>query len=322
MNSKPESVTYSDVLPRSERRSPAWGAIIAGAVAGLAIHLLLLMLCAAIGLGAIQPATDDNPVATFSIGAAIAWSVSALISLFLGGWVAGRCAARVHSVSGATHGFLVWCVATIAAALMVVWGAGAVIGGTASIISKGTAALGKPAAGLADLAKEAVDANTGAISSFVDEANQNPALQNNRNGAAARREIGQAVRHLFRNGGDLRNPEARTETVQALTKAGIAEADANRMVDEWINGAERMRAQFKEAQETAAAKAKEVADKGAAALAKAELWSFIGFVLGAIAATLGGRRGQVWEFRHSEVGVVTSLNPQNRPGVLGTPSHA
>ena len=88
MNTILESVTYSpDVSSITDRRSPAWGAIVAGAVAGLAIHLLLLMLCAAIGLGAIQPATDDNPVATFSLGAAIAWSVSALISLFLGGFI-------------------------------------------------------------------------------------------------------------------------------------------------------------------------------------------------------------------------------------------
>lgn len=286
-------------------------------IAGLATHLLLLMLCAAIGLGVAEPATSDNPVASFGIGAAIGWTVSALIALFVGGWVAGRCAARVHSVSGAMHGFLVWCVATIAAALMVAWGAGAVIGGTAQVLSKGASALAQPAAGVADLARQAVEENTGAISSMVEEAAQNPALKNSAAGAAARREIGQAVRHLFRNGGDLRNPEARTETVQALTRAGIAEADANQMVDSWITSMERMRAQFDQAKEAAAAKAREVADKGAAALAKAELWSFIGFILGAIAAAMGGRRGQLWEYRHTEISADTSLNPSLRRAPMG-----
>lgn len=319
MNTIPSSVlpSLTDTIPVTDRRAPAWGAISAGAVAGLATHLLLLMLCAAIGLGVAEPATSDNPVASFGIGAAIGWTVSALIALFVGGWVAGRCAARVHSVSGAMHGFLVWCVATIAAALMVAWGAGAVIGGTAQVLSKGASALAQPAAGVADLARQAVEENTGAISSMVEEAAQNPALKNSAAGAAARREIGQAVRHLFRNGGDLRNPEARTETVQALTRAGIAEADANQMVDSWITSMERMRAQFDQAKEAAAAKAREVADKGAAALAKAELWSFIGFILGAIAAAMGGRRGQLWEYRHTEISADTSLNPSLRRAPMG-----
>jgi hypothetical protein len=307
----------------TDRRSPAWGAIVAGAVAGLAIHLLLLMLCASIGLGAAEPATDENPVATIGIAAAVGWTVSALIALYVAGWVAGRCAARVHSVSGAMHGFLVWCSATIAAALMVAWGAGAVIGGTAQVISKGASALAQPAAGVADLAKQAAEENTGAISSMIDEAAQNPAVQNSATSAAARREIGQAVRHLFRNGGDLRNPQARTETVQALTRAGIAEPDANRMVDGWISSMERTRAQFEEAKQAAAAKAREVSDKAADAMAQAEMWSFIGFILGALAATFGGRRGQLWEFRHTEISTVTSLNPNmRRPLGTGTPSHA
>lgn len=312
----------TDVVPVTDRRSPAWGAIIAGAIAGLAVHFLLLMLAAAIGLGVVEPVTDENPVATFGIGAALAWTVSALIALFVGGWVAGRCAARVHSVSGAMHGFLVWCVATIAAVLMVAWGAGAAIGGTAQIIASGTSALAQPVAGVADLARQAVEENTGAITSMIDEAVESPAVQEAASSAAARREIGQAVRQLFRAGGDLQDPAARTETIQALTRAGVPDEDANRMVESWITGMERLRAQFDQAQQAAAARAREVADRGADALAKAELWSFIGFIFGALAASMGGRRGQLWEFRHTEIGAVTSLDPAARRAPLPTPSHA
>lgn len=323
MNSLHDPVLLStDAIPVTDRRSPAWGAIFAGAVAGLAVHLLLLMLCAAIGLGIAEPASDENPVATFSIGAAVAWTVSALIALFVGGWVAGRCAARVHSVSGAMHGFLVWCVATIAAVLMVAWGAGAVIGGTAQIVASGASALAQPVSAVTDLARQAVEENTGAISSMIDEAMENPAVQNATSSAMVRREIGQAVRQLFRAGGDLQDPAARNETVQALTRAGISDADANRMVESWISGIERLRAQFDQAQQAAAAKAREVADRGADALAKAELWSFIGFIFGALAASMGGRRGQLWEFRHTEIGAVTSLDPAARRAPLPTPSHA
>jgi hypothetical protein len=198
-----------------------------------------------------------------------------------------------------------------------------VIGGAMNVVGKGASALAKPASGVADLAKQAAEENTGAVSSMIDEAAQNPAVQKSGNGIAARREIGQAARQLFRSGGNLRDPAARTETVQALTRAGIAEPDANRMVDNWISSMERMRAQFDQAKQAAETKAREIAERGAHALAKAELWSFIGFVLGAIAAALGGRSGQVWEFRHTEIAADMTLDPATRRAAfVATPRHA
>jgi hypothetical protein len=296
-----------------DRRSPAWGGIVAGAVAGLATHILLMMLLTAIGMGAAEPATDDNPVASFSLGVAVAWSVSALISLFIGGWVAGRCAARVHSVSGGVHGFLVWCVATIAGVLIVTSGAGALIGGASRIVGQGVSAVGKPVAGVADLAKDAVANNTASIQSMIDETVENPAVKEDAaKAAAAKREIGQALRQLFRADGNLRDPQARTEAVEALTRAGVTEADANQTVDGWISSMERMRTQFEEAKAAAADKAREAADKASKGIAKAALWSFIGFVLGALAATFGGRRGQRWEYTHTEIAAEASLDPTLR----------
>ena len=305
MNTTPLSSSTPVTLHETtvgSRRAPVWGAILAGAVGAIGTHILLMMLLTAIGLGAADPATDENPVATFGIGTAVAWSVSALISLFVGGWIAGRCAARVQSVSGAVHGFLVWCVATIFGLLLVTSGAGALIGGAARIAGQGVSALGAPLSGAADLAKQAVEENTTAISSMIEEVTQNPAVQNAPGGAAAaRREIGQAVRQLFREGGNLRDPEARTATVQALTKAGISDADANRMVDGWISSIERMRTQFAEAKEAAAVKARQAADTASAAISKAALWGFIGLLFGAAAASFGGRKGHRWENEHAEI---------------------
>ncbi|HUR57151.1 MAG TPA: hypothetical protein VM029_05550 [Opitutaceae bacterium] len=316
MNHDSSSLPDGDEIAITDRRSPAWGAIFAGAVAGLGTHILLMMLLTAIGMGAASPATDDNPVATFGVGTAIAWTISALISLFVGGWVAGRCAARVHSVSGTVHGFLVWCVGTIAAVLIVSSGAGALIGGAARVVGEGASAMGKPLAGAADLAKQAVEQNTGALASMLDEVAENPQVKSAPGGvAAARREIGQAVRQLFREGGNLRDPEARNATVQALTRAGVREADANRMVDSWITSMQQMRAQLEQAKEAAATKAREVAEKASKAIAKGALWGFIGFVLGAIAASLGGRRGQRWEYQHTEIGADATLDPSTRGAV-------
>lgn len=296
-----------------DRRSPAWGGIIAGAVAGLATHILIMMALTAAGLGAANPATDDNPVATFSLGTAIAWTLSALISLYVGGWVAGRCAARVHSVSGGVHGFLVWCVATILGVLIVMSGAGALIGGAARIVGQGVSAMGKPLAGAADLAKDAAASNTASIQTMIDEVTENPAVKNNAaKAAAAKREVGQAVRQLFRSGGDLKDPQARKEVVEAMTRAGMTEQDANQTVDSWTRSMEQMRQQFDQAKTAAADKARDVAEQASKGIAKAALWGFIGFVLGALSATFGGRRGQTWEYVHTEIGAEASLDPSFR----------
>lgn len=296
-------------------RSPSWGAILAGVVAGFGAHYLLLMLFTALGLGAASPATDDNPVATFSVGAALIWTISALLSLFVGGWVAGRCAARVHSVSGGMHGFLVWCVATFAFVVLVATGAGALVGGATSIVGSGLSAMGKPAAGMADMAKEIAQQHTAGLTSFVDEITEAPGARNAPGGVvAARREVGQAVRQLFREGGNLRDPEARSAVVRALTQsAGMSEADANARVDAWTTSVENLRAEAEELKTAAAAKAREAAEKTSEALSQAALWSFIGFAIGAFAASFGGRSGARWEYKHTEIASDATLDPAHRP---------
>lgn len=317
------SAAHHDIAV-SDRRSPAWGAILAGAVAGLGTHILLMMFLAAIGLGAASPATDENPVATFGIGTAIAWTIAALVSLFVGGWVAGRCAARVHSVSGAVHGFLVWCVGTIAALVLAGSGAGALVGGAARVVGEGVSAIGKPLAGAADFAREAAEQNGAALGSMLEEVSENPQVRNAAGGVvAARREIGQAIRTLFREGGNLRDPAARQATLQALTRAGVSESDANQMLERWTTFMERLRAEAEQTMAAAAAQAREVADQASRALAKAAFWSFIGFVLGAIAASAGGRRGQNWEYQHTEIGADATLDPAARGGTPARlPRHA
>lgn len=319
MNHEYTSLSRGSEVAVTVSNSPAWGAIVAGAVAGLGTHIVLMMLFTAIGLGAASPATDDNPIATFGMGTVIAWTISSLISLFIGGWVAGRCAARTPGVSGTMHGFLVWCLSTIAAVLLVTLGAGALVGGAASVIGKGASALGKPLAGMADFAKEAADQNSGALASMIDEVSENPQVKAG-GVAAARREIGRALRQLFRADGNLRDPEARSATVQALTRSGISQPDADRMVESWTTSIEQLRGEAEQAKTAAVAKTREVADKAAKAIARAELWSFVGFLLGAIAACFGGRRGQRWEHRHGEVDSSAEQSTGHAtPGLPGTP---
>src|SRR5688572_1503388 len=68
----------------------SWRAILAGAVVALSVHLLLTTLGAGITSFIANPDHNDSPVQTMSLGVAISWTLSALISLWLGGCVAAR----------------------------------------------------------------------------------------------------------------------------------------------------------------------------------------------------------------------------------------
>jgi hypothetical protein len=299
----PESqVTNIDIdenVLAPNRRSPSWGAIFAGATAGFATHLLLMMLGTAAGLGLAQPATADNPVAGFGIATALVWTISALISLFVGGWVAGRYAARGSQVTGCVHGFMVWCLATVLGFLLLATGTGALVGGATRIAGEGISGMGKATSGLADAARQATQRWSGSLDSMVQEVAEAGRGQNGVNVPAMRREVGDAVRTLFREGGNPRDPEARAALVRALRdSAGMSEAEANQTIERWTASTERLRTELERTKQAAEAKAREVADKASRGIAKAALWSFIGFVIGAAAAAWGGLTGARWEYRH------------------------
>lgn len=89
-----------------------WGAIFAGVVVALVIQMVLSLLGLGIGLGAVNP-TDANPLAGIGIGAGIWWVASMLISLFIGGLVAGRLSGIPGKADSFLHGMLTWCVFTL-----------------------------------------------------------------------------------------------------------------------------------------------------------------------------------------------------------------
>jgi len=64
-----------------------WGAVLAGTVAAIGIHLLLTALGVGAGLATFTPMTDAHPVANFNVGAGIVWSVCAIIAYGLVDWL-------------------------------------------------------------------------------------------------------------------------------------------------------------------------------------------------------------------------------------------
>jgi len=292
-----ENNTGIPVSAATEMRTPfyrnlSWRAIIAGTVAGLAIHILLTMLGLGLGIASLDPITEESPIAKLGIGAGIAWSVSALIALWCGGWVAGRFAPSEHHQSGLLHGFLVWSLATVAMLVFTTSSIGMLVGGATSVLGAAAKPVAAATLGVTTMATDAIKQNADQITSYVDEAVQSTGLEP---GAAvrARREIGYALTKLFTSGGDVINLENRSAVITALTQAGMNEGRANSMLTEWTTGFERMRADFKSTMDKVEAKARETGETASEAVASSALWTSLAFLIGAIVASLGGKAGVI-----------------------------
>jgi hypothetical protein len=301
---------FSDHPFPDSRRTLSWGAIFAGTSAAMALQVLFMMLGAGLGFAIYSPLTDANPIAGLGTGALIIQGISAVFSLWFGGWVAGRFSPLGVRPTGWLHGFSVWCAATVAGVLLVSLGAGWAIGDLSKLVGGGLSLAGKPAAAVAgsatDLAKDALKQSTDTLTSFTDEAVDGRPIDAAKNGAIrAKREVGLAVARLFN---PLQPPNAvdnRSAVVKALVEtAGMSPVDAERTVTEWTTTYERLKADLSAAKNDAELKAREAADKAAKALALFSLAAFVGFLFGALAASHGGAHGSQCALRHEN-----RLNP-------------
>jgi len=298
-----EPTSYNPVSPggtlwRHLHSTPlSWAAIFGGLIGAMALQVLFMMLGAGLGFALYHPITSDAPVENLGTGAIIIQGISAVFSLWFGGWIAGRFTPRASRASGGLHGFLVWCAATVAGVLLVTFGAGWLFGDLAKVVGGGLSAAGKPAAAAvsagADLAKESAKQSSDLFGSFTDQvlANQ-PAATNKAQAVTAKREVGLAVARLFNPLQKEKMAENKTALTRVLVEqAGLTQEDADRMVREWTDSYNRVSADLAQAKQAAEEKARIAADKAADVLAVFSLGAFVAFVLGAIFSACGGRHG-------------------------------
>ena len=127
------SMTAVEAVPGIERPFAriSWGAIFAGAVVALATQLVLTLIGGAVGLATLNPATGQSPSGTtFGIGAAIWLALSSLLSLFAGGYVAGRLGGTFN---GWLHGLATWATVTMLTVLLLATAAGGLIGAASGL---------------------------------------------------------------------------------------------------------------------------------------------------------------------------------------------
>jgi hypothetical protein len=309
-------------IPVVATKRISWGAILAGAVLALVIQLALSLLGLGIGLGTIDPLTEQNPMAGIGIGAGIWWMVSMLVSLYLGASVASRLAGMPRPIDGLLHGLLTWSVVTLLTFYLLTTAVGRIIGGVTGVAGRALSGVGSGIAAVAPGAGNAIkdELKTQGIdlSDVKHQARlllrqtgktelrpENLERQAQAAGRDAKAEAGQSaanpqatddnldelIDRLGSKAENIGNAADRDAAVNVvMQRTGKSRPESEQIVDNWIATAKQAQAKLAEAKVKAEATAREAGDKAAAGLSRAALLAALGLGLGAAAAAFGGRR--------------------------------
>src|SRR4030088_651349 len=205
----------------------SWAAVLAGAVASLALTLVLLSLGAGLGFSVVSPWANSGVSATsFEIGTGLYFIVMAMISSAIGGYLAGRLRNRWIGVQSSevlfrdtAHGFLAWALASVLGALVRVSPATSLI---SSATSGAVQAAGSP---------QAASPMDGYVDMLLRPNNPSP---ENTNSAETRRELSRLLTADFRNGAEP-SPADRSYIAKVVAaRTGLSEAEANQRVGDVI----------------------------------------------------------------------------------------
>lgn len=285
----------------------SWSAIFAGVAVTLTVQFLLSMLGAGVGLSTFDPlqANGSPSAEAFGLGAGLWWVVSFFLSLVIGGIVAGEMAGLPARMDGALHGIVTWATATLLGVYLV----GSLIGGTlAGVGNLASSAVSGAAHGAAAAAPDLINKGKQEVANsnfswetaerelqglLAHAANQNGQAAANQDAAnqSESAEIYAKVKTLVDKGSNV-TPEDRQAVVDLIAeKTSISKEEAAQKLDAWEKSAKDAQAAINHTAEVAGDKAVVAADKTARVGAHLTLWGFLAFLVGAVAATLGGIAG-------------------------------
>lgn len=149
--------------PATAGRATDWGAIIGGALAAIAVSIILFTAGSGFGLSTVEPWSFANRAPeTFAIGAAVWLIVMQWLSAAFGGYLTGRLRAkwigpRTDEVlfRDTAHGLLAWALATVIVAALFTLGTLGALGVGAAVVATEGAAPAQAAAAMTEEAKEA-----------------------------------------------------------------------------------------------------------------------------------------------------------------------
>ncbi len=308
-------------------RRISWSAVFAGVLVAIITQLLLSLLGLGIGLSTIDPLEERNPAAGLGIGAAIWYGISSLISLFLGGWVAGRLAAAPRTFDNTLHGVLTWSLTTLLTFYLLTTTVGRIIGGVSRFVGNAVGTVGNvvgnaassAAPEIADAVKDNAREEGIDLSNLKAEFNQvlrqtgKPGLQPE----ALERQADQATSEAQSAANRAaQNPQRADENLEALfdrvfnrgqnaaaqvdrealvnvitARTGQSREEAGQTVDNWISSYNQARQQWEQTKDQVAQKTREAADQAASATSRAAIFTFFGLLIGLAAAGYGGKKG-------------------------------
>ncbi|MBO0949937.1 hypothetical protein [Fibrella forsythiae] len=306
----------------------SWSAVFAGVLVAIVGQILLTLLGLGIGLSTIDPATEANSTTGLGTGSAIWYIISSLLSLFLGGWIAGRLASAPRLFDGVIHGVLTWCLATLLTIYFLTTTIGSLIGGASRLVGSlvrtaGSAvAVAAPGIGnavegqlkengidlqnidLTDLKQEAnrllrqtgdVNLSPNTLERKADQAGQQAKTAVNKaseNPQAADDIAGGLFSRLFKQGQATVNSVDRDDAVNVVMKrTGKSRAESEQIVDNWISTYKQAAAKFEQTKQEAEVKARQAADTAASAASKVAIFSFFGLLIGVVASGFGAKMG-------------------------------
>jgi hypothetical protein len=271
-----ETETERDREPSIGRIS--WQGILAGVVVAAAVQILLSLLGAGVGLGLVDTTAGGTPGAgSFGMGAGVWWTVSNLIALFAGGYVAAWLAGITLRFDGMLHGLVTWGITLLLTTYLLGSAIGGIVGGAGSVIGSAASAGGeglKTAASAAGVSPDVVQEQARA---YLQPTDQDPASMSPED---AQKAIAAAVPGLAAGGDRQAQSRERIVTIMAAQLKVSHDEAAERFDD--------AQARLTRAKDEAVRTAKVAADRTAGATSKGSFLAFAALLLGAIAAAVGG----------------------------------
>lgn len=300
----------------------SWGAVFAGVLIALVFMLLLNLLGIGIGLGSINPTTEQNPMSGLGTGAIIWWVASNVIAIFAGGYIAAKLSGKPIRSIGVIHGLLTWCVYTLISFWLLTTALGGIISGVGSVISQTLSTVGSGVESIVggsngqnqqqDQNQAQSGLNVGQITSEIRQIlrqTDDPGLQPDSIEQAAEQnyqniretlneenltnqDIQGILQQLINQTQNLTQKIDRNDVVNVITaRTDLSEQEVNNVADVIVTNVENAQQKINQMMDQAGEEAQQVAEKAAETASSAAIWSFFALIVGMGAAIGGGAVG-------------------------------
>jgi hypothetical protein len=258
------------------RRRVSYGSVIAGALVGLVLLILLNMLGVGIGLSTVDIQEDNDTARGLGTIAIIWYIVTGLVALFTAGLIAGRLAQTQRLFDGAMHGILSWCIITLVSMYFVTSTLGSLIGGAGRLVGGTLGAVAKGSGNVLEMAAPGIK----------EKAEEMELTELRESGSAS-----EAIEMFKKADGDPAKVSKDDLTSVIMKSTDVSREEASGKADTLIMKYEEASAKWQAKKEEIKAKAEKTADDAADATSTAFIVLFFVLMTGALAAWFGAKLG-------------------------------